>query len=309
MCLFVLVCTVGKGIFRIWNAIVVARLGNIVGYDLRNEFYGQVLRLDMANFTEAGRGDLMNRCTSDLNSINQGVQRLFGQALLEPLKMAVCFSIAAIWVSWQLLLLTCLVAPLAIYSIHWLGKALKRTHRKAMQELSSIYETLAETLGGIKLIKAFTMEPAECDRFHVSSKQYYRRQMRIATYNSLVSPTIEMLGLGMVLIAAVMGGYLVLGQQTHILGIKISDVPLTHGDMSIFFAMLVGMADPARRLSGEFSHLQQAAAAADRIYEVLDREPTIVDPAQPVTLPPLGTAGTAVGSLRFENLAFQYHPD
>jgi ATP-binding cassette subfamily B protein/subfamily B ATP-binding cassette protein MsbA len=291
-----------KGLFRVWNSIVVARLGHIVGYDLRMDFYSQVLRLDMANFTEAGRGDLMNRCTSDLNTISQGVQRLFGQVLLEPLKMGVCFGVAA-WVSWRLLLLTIIIVPPAAYSIHWLGKALKRTHRRAMQELSSIYETLAETLGGVKLIKAFTMEPAERNRFQQSAKEYYRRQMRIAVYNSFVSPTVEMLGLAMVLLASVMGGYLVLGQQTHILGIKISDVPLTHGMMSIFFAMLAGMADPARRISNEFSHIQQALAAADRVYEVLDREPTIVDPAEPVPLPRLTRC------LRFDNISFQYHPD
>jgi ATP-binding cassette subfamily B protein/subfamily B ATP-binding cassette protein MsbA len=302
VCLFVLVCTIIKGLVRVWNGIVVARLGHVVGYDLRVEFYRQVLRLDMANFTEAGRGDLMNRCSSDLNSISQGVHRLFGQALLEPLKMLVCFGIAA-WVSWRLLLLTIVIAPLTFYSIHYLGRALKRTHRRAMQELSSIYETLTETLGGIKLIKAFTMEPAEQSRFQKSAKEYYRRQMRIATYNSLVSPTIESLGIAMVLLASVMGGYLVLGQQTHILGFKISDVPLTHGMMSIFFAMLVGMADPARRLSNEFSHIQQAVAAADRVYEVLDREPTIVDPAVPAVLPPLKR------SLRFEGLNFHYHED
>ncbi len=302
VCLFVVVGTCIKNIFRVWNGIVVARLGNIVGYDLRMEFYRQVLRLDIANFTESGRGDLMNRCTSDLNSINQGVQRLFGQALLEPLKTLVCFCIAA-WVSWQLLLLTILIAPVAGYSIHWLGKALKRTHRRAMQELSLIYETLSETMGAIKLIKAFTMEAAERNRFNQSSKEYFRRQMRIATYSSLVAPTVELLGIGMVLLAAVMGGYLVLGQQTHILGIKISDVPLTHGMMSIFFAMLVGMSDPARRLSNEFSHIQQAVAAADRVYAVLDREPTILDPPQPVALPSLKRG------LRFEGLSFHYHPE
>jgi ATP-binding cassette subfamily B protein/subfamily B ATP-binding cassette protein MsbA len=244
----------------------------------------------------------MNRCTSDLNTISQGVQRLFGQVLLEPLKVGVCFGVAA-WVSWRLLLLTIIIVPPAAYSIHWLGKALKRTHRRAMQELSSIYETLAETLGGIKLIKAFTMEPAERSRFQQSAKEYYRRQMRIAVYNSFVSPTVEMLGLAMVLLASVMGGYLVLGQQTHILGIKISDVPLTHGMMSIFFAMLAGMADPARRISNEFSHIQQALAAADRVYEVLDREPTIVDPTEPLPLPRL------TQRLRFDNINFQYHPD
>jgi ATP-binding cassette, subfamily B, bacterial MsbA len=112
-----------------------------------------------------------------------------------------------------------------------------------------------------------------------------------------------------VLLASVMGGYLVLGQQTHILGFKISDVPLTHGMMSIFFAMLVGMADPARRMSNEFSHIQQAVAAADRVYEVLDREPTIVDPAVPAVLPPLGTSRREVGGLRFEGVNFHYHED
>jgi ABC-type multidrug transport system fused ATPase/permease subunit len=302
VCMFVLVGTVLKAVFRIWNAIAVTRLGNIVCYDLRMEFYRQVLRLDVASFTEKGRGDLMNRCTSDLSSIGQGVQRLFGQALLEPLKMLACFAVAA-WVSWRLLLLTIIFAPLAGYAIHWLGRALKRTHRRAMQELSSIFETLSETLGAIKLIKAFTMESAERNRFHHSAKELYRRQMKIATYNSLVSPVVETLGIAMALIAAVMGGYLVLGQNTHIFGLKITDIALTHGDMSMFFAMLAGMSDPARRLSSEFSHLQQAAAAADRVYEVIDRQPTITDPLNAQPLPRLAKA------LRFAGVDFHYHPD
>jgi ATP-binding cassette subfamily B protein/subfamily B ATP-binding cassette protein MsbA len=302
VCLFVIVVTVVKGLFRIWNGIAVSRLGCQIGYDLREQFYSKVLRLDMSNFTEAGRGDIMNRCTTDLNSIGSGVQRLFGQALLEPLEVLVCLGIAA-YISWQLLLLTLFIAPVAGFSIHWLGKALKRTHKKAMQELSVIYETLSETLGGIKLIKAFTMEIAETSKFGKSSNALYRKQMRIATYNAIVSPLVETLGIIMVLIASVMGGYLVLGQHTHILGIRISDIPLTHGDMSIFFAMLAGMSDPARRLSGEFSNIQQAVAAADRVYEILDREQKVVEVANPVALPVLRR------SLKFENVSFQYHAE
>jgi ATP-binding cassette subfamily B protein/subfamily B ATP-binding cassette protein MsbA len=127
--------------------------------------------------------------------------------------------------------------------------------------------------------------------------------MRIAIYDALVSPVIETLGTAIVLVAAVMGGYLVLGQHTHILGIKISEIALTHGDMSIFFAMLAGMSDPARRISGEFSNIQQAIAASDRVYEILDRQPSIVDPIAPVALPALKE------SLRFENVSFHYHAD
>ncbi len=160
ICMFVLVATVLKSISRFGTRSWCREIGNQVSLDLRNMFFRQVLRLDMAHFTEQGRGDLMNRCTADLGSVGQGVQRVFGQALLEPLKMVACLSIAA-YVSWQLLLITIIIAPIAGYTIHWLGKALKRTHKQAMQELSSIFETLGETLGGIKLIKGFTMEPGE----------------------------------------------------------------------------------------------------------------------------------------------------
>jgi ATP-binding cassette subfamily B protein/subfamily B ATP-binding cassette protein MsbA len=300
ICCLVLVATIVKSLFKVWNSILVSRVGNQVSFDLRDDFYRQVLRLDMAHFTEQGRGDLMNRCTSDLGTVGQGVQRVFGQALLEPLKVIVCLAIAA-YVSWQLLLMTILIAPVAGYTIYWLGKALKRTHKRAMQELSSIFESLSETLSGMKLIKTFTMEASEQNRFQESSKNLFRRQMKIVVYNSLVAPLTETLGLGMVMIAALMGGYLVLGQNTHVFGIKISDIALTHGDMAIFFAMLAGMADPARRLSNEFSYIQSAAASADRVYEVLDLEPTISDPPNPRPLPRLTTA------IVFDDVEFQYH--
>lgn len=302
VCGFVLVGTLLKSIFRICHTILSARLGHLVGYDLRRDFYRQMLRLDLKNFSEQGRGDLMNRCTTDLNWVSSGVQTVAGQGLLEPLKVAVCLSLAA-YVSWRLLLFTMIIAPLTFLIIRWLAKSLKRAHRRTMQELSAIYETLSETLGAIKLIKAFTMESAERGRFKQSAKLYYRRQMKTARYNSLVSPVTELLGILMVLLASIAGGYLVLNQQTDIFGFKISDIPLTHGWMSVFFAMMAGMADPARRLSSVFGGLQQSIAAADRVYEVLDREPDVIDPGNPIKLPVLKDA------IRLENVDFHYTSD
>ncbi|WP_425395818.1 ABC transporter ATP-binding protein [Aeoliella sp.] len=302
VCSAVMLCTVLKSIFRVINQVLISRLGNRVGLAMRKQFYDHLLQLDMSAYSHQGRGDLMNRCTTDLNYLSIGIQTLFGMAIREPLKMLVCFLIAA-WISWRLLFLTMVVVPLAGYLISVLAKSLKRANRRAMEELSSIYETLTETLTGMKLIKAFTMENAERDKFDQSAKVYYRRQMRIATYNSLVSPLTETLGIGMVLMAALAGGYLVLGQNTELLGIHISDRPLTHGAMSGFFAMLVGMSDPARRLSNVFNDLQQAAAASDRVYQVLDTQPTIKDPPNPKPLPKL------TKSLRFEHIDFGYHAD
>lgn len=302
VCAFVMGGTLLKNTLRVVSLLLVGRLGAVVNRQLRDKFYAHMLRLDLAEFSERGRGDLMNRCTGDLNAVGVGVQTLFGQAVLEPLKMIACFLGAAM-VSWRLLIVVAIIAPIVAVTIRWLAKAIKRANRRAMEELSDIYDTLTETLSGMKLIKAFTMEPIEQRRFEASSKTFYRRQLKISFYNSLVSPITENLGVAMVVMAAVAGGYLVLHRETHLFGIRVSDQPLTHGMMSVFFAMLVGMSDPARRLSGLLQDVQRASAAAERVYEVLDREPTIVDPPQPAKLPPLRHA------LVFDDVRFSYGGD
>ena len=302
VCCAVMIGTLVKNCFRIVNQVLVARLGNRVGLEIRNKFYAHMLRLDMADFDDNGRGDLMNRCTTDVASVNSGVQTVFGQTIREPLKMIACFLVAA-FISWRLLLLTIVVAPIAALMIRALAKALKRANRRAMEELSIIYDKLTETLASIKLIKAFTVERTEHRQFENCARTFYRRQMKIAWYNSLVSPLTENVGMAMVLMAAMAGGYLVLNDARSLLGIPISNVPLTHGGMSVFFAMLAGMSDPARRLSNVFSYLQQAAAASDRVFQVLDREPNIVDPENPVPLPRLAQ------TLKFENISFGYQPE
>lgn len=300
--IFVFAGTLLRSMFRIINVLFVARLGCTVSLDLRKEFHRKLLSLDMASFNEQGRGDLMNRCTTDLTWVYSGVRTVFGATLLEPLKMITCLIVAAT-VSWRLLLLTLLFAPIAGYTVMWLAKSLKRAHRKAMHELSGIFETLTETMSTVKLIKSFTMEETEQKRFEKSAKVYYDCQMKTARYSSLVSPLTELLGVIMILLTALAGGYLVLTHHTHLFGIKISDVPLTHGLMSVFFAMMAGISDPARRLSALLNRIQQSVAASDRLYEVLDREPQLLDPAQPKHLGPLKE------SIHFNNVAFHYMPE
>ena len=302
VCGFMLGATLLKNLFRIINLVMVARLGNLVAYDLRRDYFRQLLRLDLNEFSQHGRGDLMNRATTDASNVSVGVQSLFGPAVREPLKMIACFAMAA-WFSWRLLLLVIMTAPVAIYTIQKLAQSLKRANRRAMEELSGVYESLTETLGAVRLIRTFTRESAERAHFNQSLRQLYQRQQRIAFYNSLASPMTENLGLVMVTVAAIAGGYLVLNEQTHLLGIRISDTPLTHGQMSVIFGLLAGMADPARRLSGIFNVLQLASASSERVFAVLDREPTITDPADPKPLP--GDWKT----LRFDHVSFQYTPE
>ena len=171
LCLALLAATFVKSIFRIAGSYFMARLGFITDFELRKEFYRRTLRLDLGTFRQTNPGDLMNRFTGEIAAIAAGTQTLFGTAVREPLKMIACLACAA-YISWQLLLLTLISAPLAAFAIHWLAKALKRANRRASEEFSGIFDRLEETFGGIKVMKAYTMESHERSRFHRAPGQH-----------------------------------------------------------------------------------------------------------------------------------------
>ena len=302
ICLALLVATLVKDLFLIASAILVARMSQLACFELRKEFYRRTLRMDLANFSEQGRGDLMNRFTSDMTAVAAGLQTLLGRTIREPFKMVACL-IGAAWISWQLLLLSLVVVPAAAYLISRLARSLKRANRRAMEEMSQIYNFLSETISGIKVIKAFTSEAYERRRFHLTAKQYYHKAMKIARYNALSHPLTEVSGIVIVVLAILAGGYLALEQQTHLLGIKMSDRPMTLPSLMLFYGLLAGASDPARKLSNVFNQLQAAAASSERIYQMLDRKSNIVDPKQPRPLV------RHYRSLVFEDIHFGYHPD
>jgi subfamily B ATP-binding cassette protein MsbA len=301
VCLFLVAGTLLKSLFRVIGAYYTSRLGNLIQFELRKEFYRRTLRLDLGTFRQTSTGDLMNRFMGDVGVAATGAQNVFGMAIREPMKVAVCL-IGAAWVSWQLLLLTMVSVPIAAYGIQRLAKSLKRANRRAIEEFRFVYERLEETFSGIKVIKAFTNESRERSRFHYTSKQVYNRSMRIALYDSLVSPFTETVGMLIIMAAVLSGGYLVLNQQTHLFGIRISEEPLTHGLLTMFYCMLAGASDPGRRLTAAFNSLQQGAAASDHLYELLDRETALKEPEQPKSLPEL------LGPIEFHNVSFAYKP-
>jgi subfamily B ATP-binding cassette protein MsbA len=297
-----LVGTLIKSVFLVVNQVLVTRLSSLAVMDLRKEFFRKSLRCDLGRFTADGTGELMSRFTYDMENLLSAHTEFYGKLVREPLKMLACLAGAA-FVSWRLLLFSMILAPPAVYLIRKLAKALKRANRKLMEEMSEMYEIIDETFQGIKVVKAFTMERHERRRFHESNKEFYKKSMRIGRYDALTRPLTEVLGIGTICVALLAGAYLVLNQATHIGFIKLSNEPISLSMMFVFYGMLAGTSDPARKLSEVFSRLQRGAAAADRIYQLLDREPTVVNPAKPVNLP------RHARDLVFENVGFSYTPD
>lgn len=296
---FLLAGTVIKGLFTVVHSILCDRMSQLAAYDLRTVFFRRTLHMELARFNQDGTSDLMNRFTSDTESVASGINELVGKLVREPLKLIVCL-VGAGWVCWRLLVFSLVLAPPAAMLIRWLGRSLKRANRRAMEEMSQIYGVLDETFQGIKVVKAFTMERQERRRFHQIGKNYFLRAMRIAYLDALSRPLIELLGLIMICAAGLVGAYLSINGHTHLFGIKMCNAPLDRGMLMLFYGFLAGTSDPARKLAEVFSRLQRGSAAATRIYQLLDREPTIVDPPQPRPLP------RHADSLVFENVQFQY---
>ena len=297
-----LVATIVKDTFLTLNTFLVNRLGHVATFDLRKEFYRRTLRMDLASFNESGTSDLLSRFTYDIENVAGGIQTLFGRAILEPLKMVVCLIGAAL-ICWQLLLLSLVMAPVAGFLIVFLSRTLKRANRKALEEMSSLYAILAETFMGIKVVKAFTMERHERRRFHETSKKCYRKSMRIAFFDGLINPVTEVMGISTICLATLVGAYLVMNRETHLLGIKMCSRPLALSELLVFYGLLAGVSDPARRLTEVFNKLQRAAAASDRVYQLLDRQPKIFDPATPRALP------RHHRDLVFDRVSFRYSAD
>ena len=281
------------------NIILVERFSQRSMLTLRNKFYAQTLNMSVASFSNDRTGELMSRFTNDTEALTMGLKILIGKTVREPLKMMACLGGAA-FISWRLLLLCLVVTPLAGLLIGILSKALKRSNKTAMQSMAAMYELIGDTFKSIIAVKAFNGKEHEQHRFRTATTRYYQHVMNIAKFNSLTRPTTEIAGMGIVALAVICGGYLVLNQQTHLLGIQMSINPMSHGEMMTFFAFLIGASDPMRKMADVFNLVQRSAAAADRIYEMLDRLPDVPDAQHPEAPP------QKIECLIFDKVRFAY---
>ena len=294
--------TILKDLILMSNIMLTQRFTQLSVFNLRKQFYRRTLQMSVGSFNADRSTELMRRFTNDTEVVTLGIFQLLGKAVREPLKMTTCL-IAAALISWRLLLLCMIVTPVAAILISYLSKALRRSNRKAMQEMAAMYGLIGETFKGIVAVKTFNREAYERKRFHDSAKSYYFKAMDIAKYNSMTRPTTEIMGMTIVGLAILAGGYLVLKQETHLFGIQICINPMSFGDMMTFFAFLIGASDPLRKIADVFNVVQRGAAAADRIFEMLDRDPDLPEAKNPTPMP------EKIETIEFANVDFGYTGD
>ncbi|MEM8679615.1 MAG: ABC transporter ATP-binding protein [Planctomycetota bacterium] len=293
--------TLLKSLFIVADYVLVQRVSQLVAFDLRKQLHRQTLRLSLDQFGDSQNPQLLSHFTHDMECLALGVKTIFGRALREPLKIAACL-IGAAWISWQLLTFSLVVTPVAIVVIHRMAKFVKRASRRSMEEMSLMFERLSETLSHIRLVKAFTREKYERRRFHNSAKDYLHQTMRVAFFDAVSRPWNELMGMAVIGLSLITGGYMVLNQETHFLGIKMCERPMNFGALMTFFALLAGVSDPFRKLADVYTEIQKGAAASERIFKLIDAQPTVPcsQTPQPIEQP--------LQSIRFDRVQFSYLP-
>jgi subfamily B ATP-binding cassette protein MsbA len=290
-----------KGFFEFWQETLVGSVVNLSLFDLRNRFYRNAIHLDVSNFGEDGSHELMARFTNDMEMLGNGTKTLFGKVIAEPLRALACVVIAC-WISWQLTLMFLVLVPFALFVLTKVGRIMKRATRRLLERMSSIYKILQETFQGIRVVKAFTMEPYERRRFRTATKDYYYKAMWVVKLDALAGPIVEVLGVAAVAAALLVGAYMVLQHRTHLFGLRMTDKPLEAESLLQLYALLAAIADPVRKLSSVYTRIQSGAAAADRIFGFIDRLPRVQGNSSNQRLP------RHHHSIEYKDVCFSYEP-
>lgn len=299
--LVLLVGTILKGLFLIGNMVLVARVGQRTVLDLQNQFFKNTLRQDLKALGERGTGDLVGRIRGETGVIGNAVTTLFGKTLREPFKMLACLIGAAL-INWRLLVFSLLVAPLAAFVMIKLSQSIKRANKRAVEESAKLMNRLFQALTYIRIVKSHNMEGHERSRFRRTANDVYHKSMKIAVYNSLFRLNNEVLGIGVVCISALAGGYLVLNQQTHLFGIQLAATEMSVTAMMTFYAFLIAACDPIRKMADVYNALNMGLVACERVFPLVDRQATIQSPKDPADMP------REAAGIRFRGIHFGYDP-
>jgi ATP-binding cassette, subfamily B, bacterial MsbA len=283
----ILLVYVAKGIGAYISQYLMTDVGQRVVRDLRNVVFRHMLGQSAAFFTAQTTGRLMSRLTNDVSQVQRAVSDTIGDLARESLTL-VAYIAVLVYYDPRLTVVCFTSAPLIVYPLVRLGQRVRRTTRRTQEAQEQMAHVSAEALTGHRIVKAFGAEAREAKKFDQVSERFYRTSMRVTSVLSVLPPLMEMIG-GVAFATA-----LWVGSQ------EIASGRLTTGDFVAFITALFLMYAPARKLSRVNADLQQAAAAAERVFEILDTHSEVEERAHAIALPRL-TRG-----IEFRDVHFSY---
>lgn len=256
--------------------------------DLRNQLNAKILALPLGFFSEERKGDVLARITGDVGEVENSVMSSLDLLLKNPILIFVYLG-SMLVISWQLTLFVFLVLPVAGFVMGRVGKSLKRTSLEAQNQWGQLISQVEETLGGLRIVKAFTAEEFVDKRFRDSNEEYRQTVIGVNRRQLLAHPVSELLGTATIAIVLWYGGSLILNRDSSI-------------DASTFIYYLVifySLINPLKDLSKGAYAIRRGMGSMERVDRILQAESTITDPAEPKPV-------VFNEAIRLEKVSFRY---
>jgi subfamily B ATP-binding cassette protein MsbA len=258
-------------------------VGSRVVMDLRNAVFGRLTELSLSYFVTSRTGELIARTSNDTVVAESAVSAVVEDLAKQPFTLVAAIG-WLFWLDWRLALASLVLFPVCILPVALFGRRVRRFTREAQQRVADLISILQEAITGIRVVKAFGMEPYEVDRFGRENKAFFGRLMKVARANSAVEPIIvfiSTIGVSIVLVYV---------RMNH----------MNVADFLTYATALFFMYEPVKKLSRVHLQIQLAVSAADRIFEVIDAPVSVVSRPGAVVL------DEPVAAIAFENVTFSY---
>jgi len=258
--------------------------------DLRAQLYKKIISLPIGFFTDERKGDIMSRMTGDVGEVEASIMSSLDMMFKNPI--TILFNLAVlISISWELTIVVLLLLPFSGYLIGKIGKSLKRRSTIGQEQTGELLSQIEETLGGLRVVKAFNAEGKLEARFAILNEKLRRTFNRLNRRYNLAHPISEFLGTVTIVILLLFGGIL------------INNKTITAETFIFYLIIFYSIIGPAKDLTKASYSIQKGMASLDRVDKILMSENTLKEPAKPQTLHPFSD------KIEFRNLSFKYLND
>lgn len=255
--------------------------------DLRNQLYESIINQSNRFFSERSTGELVSRIVSDADQIQAAVSVRMGDLFQESANLIVLTAYIFV-ANTELAVISFIVAPIIVFPVVQFGRRLRKNTRRSQERMATIATLLEETIRGVRIVKAFTMEPFELRRFHEATRQHLSSNLKAHQIQAMTSPVMELLAGVCIVLLLVYAGF------------RIQQGTMTTGQFISFIMALALMYAPIKRLNKVNLAMNAAISAAERVFDMLDT-------ANEVLEKPGAAAVVSIGQgITFEEVSFRY---
>ena len=291
ICLVVFAAILLKNLFAYLSMYFLNPIRNRILNDMRSNMYGKILQLPIGYFSEQRKGDIMSKLSNDLGDVEGSTVSVLESLFREPITI-ILFFVYMVILSPQLTLFLVIFLPLAGFILGRIGRSLKKENKKVLHQFGALFSTIEETLGGIRIIKAFNAEKKIQRKFEQENEAMYHLKNKANRRRDLASPVSEALGVTAVLCILWYGGRLVLNGDPSF--------TLNAGDFLAYIAIFTQLIQPLKSLSSASYNIQKGAASIERIENLINENVGIKD------LPDAKELKTFSSSIELKNVSFSY---